>query len=326
MGSRTGKQWVRAIQSFVPYTCAVAAIDVAWFSFRLVTEATGTMQKVRYAFISYRRLDSSIFSQMLAAQLQDTYGGNRVFIDVENIRGADVWPTRLEGALRQASVVIVVIGKSWLSAADESTRRRIDLPGDWVRREIETSLEEGKKILPVLIDDAQLPKREAIPDSIVSLIDHKAHIIDMERIAKDIRDLVNKVGILLNAKPTNTRVSYPFPILKINPLDKDNLNRLTAQLPAWSVVNRKDEDTELMRTYEFQSFSDAIHFINTASRFIDLKDHHPEWTNIWRTIVVHLSTWDIGRKPTILDADVATYLDRLYENYERQITQHDLRG
>jgi pterin-4a-carbinolamine dehydratase len=80
-----------------------------------------------------------------------------------------------------------------------------------------------------------------------------------------------------------------------------------------------------MRTYAFESFLDAIHFINTASRFIDLKDHHPEWTNIWRTVVVYLSTWDIGRKPTILDADVATYLDRLYENYERQITQHDLR-
>lgn len=285
-------------------------------------------------FISYRRLDSSIFSEVLAAQLQAAYGRTRVFIDVENVRDADVWPSRVKSALHDAKVVIVVIGKSWLSAADESNRRRIDLPDDWVRLEIETSLREDKKILPVLIDGAQVPKRDAIPASIASLIDNKAHIIGMGSggIARDIGDLVNEIGVVLNVKPITTTISYPFPILKIKPLDEDNLNRLTAQLPAWSVVNRKSEDTELMRTYEFQSYLDAIHFMNTASRFIDLKDHHPEWTNIWRTVVVYLSTWDIGRgpgragrKPTILDSDVATYLDRLYENYERQITQHDLR-
>jgi hypothetical protein len=133
------------------------------------------MARSRYEiFISYRRLDSSIFSEVLAAQLQAAYGLNRVFIDVENIRDADVWPSRVESALHDAKVVIVVIGKSWLSAADDSNRRRIDLSDDWVRREIETSLKEAKKILPVLIDGAQIPKRDAIPASIASLIDNNA--------------------------------------------------------------------------------------------------------------------------------------------------------
>src|SRR4051794_11507450 len=91
-------------------------------------------------FISYRRLDSAIFSQWLAAQLRAAYGQDSVFIDTENIRDAAAWAQQVESSLRSAALVIVVVGKSWLSISDEFGRRRIDLPDDWVRREIETSL------------------------------------------------------------------------------------------------------------------------------------------------------------------------------------------
>jgi len=80
-----------------------------------------------------------------------------------------------------------------------------------------------------------------------------------------------------------------------------------------------------MRTFDFESFDDAIHFMSTASRFIDRIDHHPEWTNIWRTLIVYLTTWDIGHKPSMLDVDVAAYLDELYENnYRRRISKRDV--
>src|SRR6188472_2392261 len=102
---------------------------------------------------------------------------------------------------------------------------------------------------------------------------------------------------------------------------------LEARLPTWRVVSRqsdKGEKIELMRTFEFESFHDLIHFMNTAARFIDRIDHHPEWTNIWRTLVVYLTTWDIGFKPSMLDVDLAAYLDDLYKNYVRKISQQDI--
>jgi hypothetical protein len=43
-------------------------------------------------------------------------------------------------------------------------------------------------------------------------------------------------------------------------------------------------------------------------------------------VVVYLTTWDIGHKPSMLDVDLATYLDELYQNYERKISQRDLSG
>jgi pterin-4a-carbinolamine dehydratase len=277
-------------------------------------------------FISYRRFDSAIFSQWLALQLRAAYGQDCVFIDTENIRDAVAWAQQVESSLKSASLVIVVVGKSWLSISDEFGRRRIDLPDDWVRREIETSLQTGKRILPLLIEGTELPAREALPISIAPLLDIQARRINIGAIAKDMSSLVKDTGVWIDKKPITFEVPYPYPLLKVKPLDEQNLQRLETRLPGWRVVCRssdKGEKIELMRTFEFESFRDLIHFMNTASRFIDRIDHHPEWTNIWRTLVVYLTTWDIGFKPSMLDVDLAAYLDDLYRSYVRKIGQRD---
>jgi pterin-4a-carbinolamine dehydratase len=278
-------------------------------------------------FISYRRLDSAIFSQWLAAQLRAAYGQDSVFIDTENIRDAAVWAQQVENSLASASLVIVIVGKSWLSISDEFGRRRIDLPDDWVRREIETSLRNGKRILPLLLEGAELPAREALPASIAPLLEIQARRMNIGAIAKDMAGLVKDAGMWIDKKPIAAEIPYPYPLLKIKPLDEQNLQRLEARLPTWRVVSRlsdRGEKIELTRTFEFESFQDLIHFMSTASRFIDRIDHHPEWTNIWRTLVVYLTTWDIGFKPSMLDVDLAAYLDDLYKNYVRKISQQDM--
>ncbi|MBP0115226.1 4a-hydroxytetrahydrobiopterin dehydratase [Bradyrhizobium vignae] len=278
-------------------------------------------------FISYRRLDSAIFSQWLANQLSAAYGQDSVFIDTQNIRTADVWAEQIEQRLINSSLVLIVIGKAWLSIADEFGRRRIDLQDDWVRREIEVSLSSKKKILPVLIEGATLPAKQALPPSIAPLLDIQARTMDLEGVQRDMAEFVNEVGILLGRKPASVDVAYPFPLLTISPLDEQNLKVLAERLPTWQIVTRADEKgdkTELVRKFEFKSFRDAIHFMNTAARFIDQRDHHPEWTNIWRTVIVRLTTWDIGSKPSMLDVDVAAYLDQLYQAYAPKIRQKDI--
>jgi len=278
-------------------------------------------------FVSYRRLDSAIFSQWLATQLQGAYGPACVFIDTENIRDADVWASKIAGSLNAASIVIVVIGKSWIAIKDEFERRRIDLPDDWVRREIETALQNNKTIIPLLIEGAELPAAEALPPSVVGLRDIQARSIGATTTAKDISELVKDIGTRLGKKPSTVDVQYPMALLKIKPLDEENLQRLQIKLPAWRVVSRMSgsvEKIELMRSYEFETFYDAIHFMNTAARFIDRLDHHPDWTNIWRTLVVYLTTWDIGHKPSMLDVDLAAYLDGLYTGYQKRLKLGDM--
>ena len=140
-------------------------------------------------------------------------------------------------------------------------------------------------------------------------------------------NLVERIGALIGKTPVTLNITYPNPLLNIGALDDENLRRAIERLPAWRVVKRpgeKVEKTELMRTFKFQSFQDAIHFMNTASRFIEHIDHHPDWTNIWQTVIVYLTTFDIGFKPSMLDVDLATYLDDLYRTYTRTISQQDI--
>src|SRR3954452_17507748 len=89
------------------------------------------------------------FPQWLASRLRASFGTGSVFIDTRSIRGGDVWAAEIEQSLRSAKAVVAVIGKHWLTTSDEFGRRRIDLPDDWVRREIELSLREGKNLLPL---------------------------------------------------------------------------------------------------------------------------------------------------------------------------------
>jgi pterin-4a-carbinolamine dehydratase len=276
-------------------------------------------------FISYRRLDSAIFCQWLAAELRGVFGGLSVFIDTESIRDGEEWPTRIERALVGARLALVVIGRSWLSISDDFGRRRIDNPGDWVRREIEVSLNKKVKIIPVLIDDAKPLAAEALPPSIGKLADLEVRTIDIKHISRDVSEFVDSIGTFLGRKKARVPIPYPAALLIINPLDQDNLRKFDELNADWMVTSRPDEQTqtekiELVRGYEFMSFEDAIHFMSTAARFISVKNHHPEWSNIWRTVVVRLTSWDIGHKPSMLDVDVARYLDLLYTNYLPKIT------
>ena len=67
--------------------------------------------------------------------------------------------------------------------------------------------------------------------------------------------------------------------------------------------------------FEFASFEDAIAFLGRAAPRISEMEHHPRWENIWRTVSVWLTTWDIGQKPTVLDLQLARYLEELWSTF-----------
>src|SRR5262249_5152060 len=81
-------------------------------------------------FISYRRVDSSAAARWLAESIARTFGSERVFIDTESIRMGDDWPDRITRALASATIVLPVIGPTWLKVPDEHGQRRLDKARD----------------------------------------------------------------------------------------------------------------------------------------------------------------------------------------------------
>ena len=76
-----------------------------------------------------------------------------------------------------------------------------------------------------------------------------------------------------------------------------------AALPGWSVEHGK-----LHRSYRFPDFPHAIGFMATAAPFIEKRNHHPEWANVYSTVTVRLVTHDSGGI-TKKDLDLAVLLE-----------------
>jgi hypothetical protein len=98
-------------------------------------------------FINYRGQDSHSYAALLHAELSRRFGPESVFLDTESIPAGADYVAQLLGRVRQARVVLAVIGVRWLEAADDSGRRLIDDPADWVRRELEAAFEAGVRVI-----------------------------------------------------------------------------------------------------------------------------------------------------------------------------------
>lgn len=120
-------------------------------------------------FISYRRSDSRDVVGRLYDHLERRLGTQAIFKDTGSIAIGTNFADRIRAALQETDVVLVVIGSTWLSAQDDAYRRRIDDPTDWVRQEVELALSTHAVIVPVLIGDASLPRREHLPPSLSPL-------------------------------------------------------------------------------------------------------------------------------------------------------------
>jgi formylglycine-generating enzyme required for sulfatase activity/energy-coupling factor transporter ATP-binding protein EcfA2 len=109
----------------------------------------------RKVFISYRVADTRPTAGRLAADLRRTFGDEAVFLDYRSLDAAGQWPEQLQTEVASADVVLVLIGKGWLTAQDQYGRRRIDVPDDWVRQEVAAGLHEDGEVLPLLVNDTK---------------------------------------------------------------------------------------------------------------------------------------------------------------------------
>lgn len=125
-------------------------------------------------FISYRQADAKAWTIGLRDDLAKVFGDDQVFLDKDAL-GPGNWRDQLQRALKQCSIVLVVIGRQWLTIADEQQRPRISLPDDVHRQEIALALRhKGVTVIPVLVDEAAMPKAEQLPEDIRGLTNQQA--------------------------------------------------------------------------------------------------------------------------------------------------------
>ena len=75
----------------------------------------------------------------------------------------------------------------------------------------------------------------------------------------------------------------------------------------WRPVDGRDAIT---RDFVFADFSEAFAFMTRVALLAETMNHHPEWSNVYRTVSITLSTHDAGGL-TELDTRLAKAIDAL---------------
>ena len=141
-------------------------------------------------FINYRRGDDPGNTGRLFDRLQDVFEPQQLFLDVDNIAPGLDFVRELNDRVAECDIVLAVIGRGWVDARNAEGARRLDDPDDFVRIEIESALNQGKRVIPVLVGEGQLPKPEDLPETLQPLTRRNAVRLTHERFRADVAGLV----------------------------------------------------------------------------------------------------------------------------------------
>ena len=186
-------------------------------------------------FVSYRRDETSGYAGRLIDRLNEHFGAQRVFFDLQTLEPGVDWVEGLELALDECQVLIAVIGRHWLDAVDRKGRRRLDNPNDSLRREVARTLERNIRVVPVLVQDAEMPEPQDLPDDLVPLTRRQAIELTNSGWHDDVTRLIKALERIVG-KPDPSPVPPPVPPPGPLPPPPDPSTNLAAILPGtWQV-------------------------------------------------------------------------------------------
>ena len=134
-------------------------------------------------FISYRRGETTAAARALFNEIAAALGKDALFMDA----GSDA--------------LAVLIGNDWLDGKDASAPSPLHNPADYVRREIEAALARNISITPVLLNGAQMPRPDQLPDAIREFSYGEGFELSPARWAADVRLLRKRLGLAEQDEP-----------------------------------------------------------------------------------------------------------------------------
>jgi class 3 adenylate cyclase/tetratricopeptide (TPR) repeat protein len=146
-------------------------------------------------FINYRRTDVAGHAGRLFDALSQQRGVAQVFLDRDTIPVGVDFARFIRESIDGCDTVLALIGRGWADARDRDGRRRIEQPDDYVRLELEAAFAHRIPILPILLQDAEMPPESALPPSIAALARLNALELSDRRWRRDIEVLYETLGI-----------------------------------------------------------------------------------------------------------------------------------
>jgi len=73
----------------------------------------------------------------------------------------------------------------------------------------------------------------------------------------------------------------------------------------------KEEDNKLKKTFKFKDFTEAFAFMTRVAFLAESHAHHPNWSNVYNTVEIELTTHDAGNTITEKDRKLAEAIDQI---------------
>ena len=156
-------------------------------------------------FISYRRRETAGYAGRLYDGLVEHFGANRIFMDVTMEPGVD-FAEHIQQAVGSCGALIALIGEEWLTIEDAGGARRIDDPTDIHRLELEAALARGVRVIPALVQDAELPTPEQLPGPLRPLVARQSVELSDDRWDYDVNRLVDVLERVLSEEEESGEV------------------------------------------------------------------------------------------------------------------------
>ena len=149
-------------------------------------------------FINCRRDDSASYAGRLYDHLRRNFPGQKVFMDIDAIDPGEDFVDAINRTLESSRGVLAVIGRTWTAATDETGKRRLDSPDDYVVRELSAALARQARVIPVLVGGAAMPRTDALPVPLAALARRNAIEVSDSRFSFDADRLVAAIRKLLD--------------------------------------------------------------------------------------------------------------------------------
>jgi hypothetical protein len=155
-------------------------------------------------FINYRRGDAPGVAGRLGDRLANKFSKRDIFIDVDAMKPGLDFVEQLDEQVAKCDVLLAVIGLNWINATNEKGQRKLDLPRDYVRIEIASALKRGIPVIPLLVDGAEMPQEDDLPEDLRTLPNRHAMALRHISFVSDTNALIQALNEILR-RPSGHR-------------------------------------------------------------------------------------------------------------------------
>ena len=207
-------------------------------------------------FVNYRVQEDPGYATLLHRELSEQFGPDNVFLASQSIEAGDDFVHEVFTRLHECEVLLALIGSRWVELIGR------DGAVDWVRREIAAALAADIRVVPVLIENADLPRESTLPADIARLsrcqavrlrhysfdADLAALVDKLQRIAPALRERTDRTNTVAGGEPLMYRVTREPATDCLIGVMRGSI-RWVRNVDIW--VNSENTDMQMARHNEF---------------------------------------------------------------------------